>query len=191
MALNKTQLIVAISALTSDYSENDLKAMKVTELADLLKDVKTELANAEPEVDAAGQIVIPEQVVVAEVEVAAKPAKVAKEKAERGPTKRDALFAVFDKVHAAGETNFKEAAMLESPESSAGVVSSYLCYWRADRSVAPVRAEKKEAAGLTNAEKARKALTKIYGEDFVLADVIADIQNLPKLEVVAEETQAE
>lgn len=189
MAMNKSQLIVAISALTTDYSEADMKAMKVTELADLLKDIKTEQANEAPEVNEAGQIVIPEQVVVADVEVAAKPVKATKEKAERGPTKREALFAVFDKVHAAGETNFKEAAMLESPESSAGVVSSYLCYWRADREVAPVRSAAAASTKLTNGEKARNALTKIYGEGFVLADVIADIQGLPHLEVADGEAE--
>ncbi|MNE07013.1 hypothetical protein D3C80_996180 [compost metagenome] len=167
MAMSKTKLIEKILAKANNtYSEADCKEMKVAELQDLLTDLNNEEAQPDPELNEAGGIVIPEPI---------KPLEEPKApKAPRGESKRDVLYAIFDETHAKGE-DLKAAAKAALPETSDGVISSYLCYWRKDRNIVATRSFGNKAAGKTKAEKLKAALIKIYGEDFNIDEVTTDL----------------
>lgn len=182
MAISKTKLIEKILAHAGNtYSEADLKEQKVDELKGLLADLINEANQPEPTIDEAGQIEIPEAIAPkVEVESVAPAAP----KGQRGESKRDVLYAIFDKVHTEGG-DLKAAAKAALPETSDGVISSYLCYWRKDRNVVATRGFGNKSAGKTKAEKLQAAIAKIYGEDFNIDEVMTDMM-AAKAEAAAE-----
>lgn len=156
----------------SSYKTETCLKMSMREL----KEAWTELNEVAPEIDEAGGLVIPEQPL--------KPTPPAKEKGTRGPSKRDALYEAFDSAHAAG-SDLKVAAREAAPGTSEGVISSYLCYWRKDRSIASTRSFGNSAVKLSNGEKALKALIKVYGEEFDFHAAMEEIRAAIAAEYVA------
>lgn len=148
----------------SSYKTETCAKMSMREL----KEAWDELNEPAPEINDDGKLVVPPA-----PEMPQPPAKA--DKGSRGPSKRDTLYAAFDAAHAEG-TDLKAAARAASPETSEGVISSYLCYWRKDMGVASTRSFGNGAVKLTNGEKALKALIKIFGENFNLGGAIADIE---------------
>lgn len=165
----KQKLINQIIAFNAGYGQESCNAMKVPELKELLQELKLEAVTPEPELDDAGGLVVHEPT----VQLPTPPQK--REKKEGG-SKRDILYAAFDAAQEAGE-DLKAAAHAASPETSKGVVSSYLCYWRKDRGVVATRGFGNTAEKKTNVEKLRAAIVKIYGENFSVVDVVGELQN--------------
>lgn len=162
----KQKLVNTIVALNAGYSEESCKEMKVTELKELLHDIQVEQATPEPELDnATGTLVIHEPTVVL-------PSPPAKREAKEGGSKLAACFAIFDKAHEAGE-DLKEAIAKAFPETSKGVVSSYLCYWRKDRGIATTRAFGNSSTKLNNEQKVLTLMAKLYGDAFNIEIVMA------------------
>lgn len=180
----KQKLISQILEFTNaGYSENDCKEMKVPELKNLLADLKKEANTPVPDLNDQGEIVLPE--LPPEPEPSVK--KERKPREASGPSKRDVLYAVFDSAHAENG-DLKKAAKLALPETSDGVIASYLCYWRKDRGIASTRSFGNSAPKLTPAEKVRAAIVKQYGENYDLSAVMAEVAALPAVET---ESQAE
>ena len=165
----KQKLINQIIAFNAGYGQESCNAMKVPELKELLQELKLEAVTPEPELNDAGGLVVHEPT----VQLPTPPQK--REKKEGG-SKRDILYAAFDAAQEAGE-DLKAAAHAASPETSKGVVSSYLCYWRKDRGVVATRGFGNTAEKKTNVEKLRAAIVKIYGENFSVVDVVGELQN--------------
>ena len=159
----KQKLIAAIVALEAGYSEESCKEMKVTELKELLHDIQVEQATPEPELNNEGGLVIHEPTVVL-------PTPPAKREAKEGGSKLAACFEIFDKAHEAGE-DLKEAIAKAFPETSKGVVSSYLCYWRKDRGIATTRAFGNSSAKQNAEQKILALMAKLYGEEFDIDEV--------------------
>lgn len=194
MAISKTKLIEKILAKANNtFTENDMKEMKVAELQTLLVDLNNEELQPEPSIDEAGAIVIPDPIAPLEV-VSNEPAA---PKAKREGSKRDSLYAIFDSVQEAGTNDFKAVAKAALPETSDGVISSYLCYWRKDRNVAATRSFGGEkTAKKTNAQKVFDLIVKLYGEDFDINAVAQEVREAASANAVetaeaAAETAAE
>lgn len=163
----------------SSYKVETCDKMSMREL----KEVWAELNEVPPEVGDDGKLVIPEQPAMPQP-----PAKT--DKGSRGPSKRDTLYAAFDAAHAEG-SDLKAAARAASPETSEGVISSYLCYWRKDMGVASTRSFGNAAVKMTNGEKALKALIKIFGEKFDLVAATEEIKAAIDAEEAAEMAEAQ
>ena len=159
----------------SSYKTETCLKMSMREL----KEAWTELNEVAPEIDEDGSLVIIEQPQL--------PTPPAKEKGTRGPSKRDALYEAFDKAHAEGG-DLKAAARAAAEGTSEGVISSYLCYWRKDRSIASTRSFGNSAVKLSNGEKALKALIKIYGEEFDFHVAMEEVRTAIAAEYVAKTT---
>lgn len=175
MAISKTKLIEKILAKANNtFTENDMKEMKVAELQTLLVDLNNEELQPEPTVNEEGGIEIPEPIAPLEIVTADAPAA---PKAKREGSKRDALYAIFDGVQEAGTNDFKAVAKAALPETSDGVISSYLCYWRKDRNVAATRSFGGEkTAKKTSAQKILDLIVKLYGEDFDINVVAQEVR---------------
>lgn len=163
----KQKLINQIIAFNAGYGQESCNAMKVPALKELLQELKLEAVTPEPELDDAGSLVVHEPT----VQLPTPPQK--REKKEGG-SKRDVLYAAFDAAQEAGE-DLKAAAHTASPETSKGVVSSYLCYWRKDRGVVATRGFGNTAKKLSNEQKVLALLIKLYGEDFCIESIVAGV----------------
>lgn len=185
MAMSKTKLIEKIlTKANNTFTENDMKEMKVTELQVLLVDLNNEELQPEPIINEEGGIEIPEPIAPLEVVTVNEPT--APKSKREGESKRDVLYAIFDNVQATGNSDFKAVAKAALPETSDGVISSYLCYWRKDRNVAAVRSfGGAKTSKKSNAEKVKELIVKLYGEDF---DVLAVAAEIAALNAVAVET---
>lgn len=165
----KQKVINSILSLKSNtYSQTACDEMSTKELKELLQEMLLEEATPEPELKEDGSLVVHEPTIKVE------PPKPAKAAREGGPTKREILYAAFDKAHAEG-TDLKAAAVEVSPETSKGVVSSYLCYWRSERGIETTRKFGNTAPKLSKAEKALAALRKIYGDELDFNEVANEI----------------
>lgn len=165
----KQKVINSILSLKSNtYSQVSCDEMSTKELKELLQEMLLEEATPEPELKD-GALVVHEPTIKVE------PPKPTKAAREGGPTKREILYAAFDKAHAEG-TDLKAAAVEVSPETSKGVVSSYLCYWRADRGIETTRKFGNTAEKKTNEDKVLALIAKLYGEDFDLDTVLAGVK---------------
>ena len=164
----KQKLINQIVAFNAGYGQESCNAMKVPELKELLQELKLEAVTPEPELDDAGGLVVHEPT----VQLPTPPQK--REKKEGG-SKRDILYAAFDAAQEAGE-DLKAAAHAASPETSKGVVSSYLCYWRKNRGVVATRGFGNTAEKKTSEQKVLALIVKLYGEDYDLAEVVEKLQ---------------
>lgn len=164
----KQKLINQIIAFNAGYGQESCNAMKVPELKELLQELKLEAVTPEPELNDAGGLVVHEPT----VQLPTPPQK--REKKEGG-SKRDILYAAFDAAQEAGE-DLKAAAHAASPETSKGVVSSYLCYWRKDRGVVATRGFGNTAEKKTKEAKVLTLIAKLYGEDYDLNKVFVDVK---------------
>jgi len=155
----KQKLINQIIAFNAGYGQESCNAMKVPELKELLQELKLEAVTPEPELNAeTGALIVHEPT----VQLPTPPQK--REKKEGG-SKRDVLYAAFDAAQAAGE-DLKAAAHAASPETSKGVVSSYLCYWRKDRGVVATRGFGNTAEKKTKEAKVLALIAKLYGVNY-------------------------
>lgn len=168
----KQKVINSILSLKSNtYSQTACDEMSTKELKELLQEMLLEEATPEPELEEDGSLVVHEPTIKVE------PPKPAKAAREGGPTKREILYAAFDKAHAEG-TDLKAAAVEVSPETSKGVVSSYLCYWRSERGHAATRKFGNTAKKLSVGEKAKAALVKLYGEELDWEQIRKDVESI-------------
>lgn len=192
----KQKLINAILGMSNNtYSANDCNEMKVAELKELLAEMKAELIKPEAGVDEAGKLVVPElsdeqKAALAKVDAPAKKSSEPKAPKEKGTSKREVLYAIFDTAHAAGES-LKNAAKAALPETSDGVIASYATYWRKERGVVSERKFGNAAPKATKAEKALAALRKIYGEEFDFNEAANEICAVIDAERVAQTETAE
>lgn len=173
----KQKLINQIIAFNAGYGQESCNAMKVPELKELLQELKLEAVTPEPELDDAGGLVVHEPT----VQLPTPPQK--REKKEGG-SKRDVLYAAFDAAQAAGE-DLKAAAHAASPETSKGVVSSYLCYWRKDRGVVATRGFGNTAEKKTKEAKVLALIAKLYGVNYNFDATIEAITNAREAELQA------
>lgn len=169
----KQKLINQIIAFNAGYGQESCNAMKVPELKELLQELKLEAVTPEPELDDAGGLVVHEPT----VQLPTPPQK--REKKEGG-SKRDVLYAAFDAAQEAGE-DLKAAAHAASPETSKGVVSSYLCYWRADRGIKATRGFGNLAVKKTVGQKAKAMLIKLYGDQLDWVQIRKDVEAIEEV----------
>jgi hypothetical protein len=174
----KQKVINSILSLKSNtYSQTACDEMSTKELKELLQEMLLEEATPEPELNEDGSLVVHEPTTKVE------PPKPTKAAREGGPTKREILYAAFDKAHADG-ADLKAAAVEASPETSKGVVSSYLCYWRADRGIETTRKFGNTAEKKTNAQKVLALIEKLYGESFDINVVAQEIREAASTKAV-------
>lgn len=171
---SKDKLIDKILSLGKGYSENDCKAMKADELKALIVELENENLQLDPEVLENGSIVIPEPLAPL-ASVAPIPPKA---KGEKGLTKRTALFNIFDDAHKSG-ADLKAAAKAALPDTTDGVISSYLCYWRKNRGVVATRGFGNQG-GKSKAEKVEALVIKLYGESYDVDVVAAELKAIYK-----------
>lgn len=169
----KQKLINQIIAFNAGYGQESCNAMKVPELKELLQELKLEAITPEPELNDAGGLVVHEPT----VQLPTPPQK--REKKEGG-SKRDILYAAFDAAQEAGE-DLKAAAHAASPETSKGVVRSYLCYWRADRGIKATRGFGNLAVKKTVGQKAKAMLIKLYGDQLDWVQIRKDVEAIEEV----------
>lgn len=170
----KQKLINQIIAFNAGYGQESCNAMKVPELKELLQELKLEAVTPEPELNTeTGALIVHEPT----VQLPTPPQK--REKKEGG-SKRDVLYAAFDAAQETGE-DLKAAAHAASPETSKGVVSSYLCYWRADRGIKATRGFGNLAVKKTVGQKAKAMLIKLYGDQLDWVQIRKDVEAIEEV----------
>lgn len=152
----KDNLIANILSFKAGHTAEELKALTVAKLEDLIEELDKNMGNEIPPAEAE------------------KGGKAKGDGSPRTGSKRDALYAIFDKAHAEGKS-LKEEAKAALPDTSDGVIASYMCYWRKDRGIAAVRTVGVKSKA-TKADKLKAAIVKLYGEDYDLEAVIAELK---------------